>query len=106
MTIDPYAAVSVPARFFLHRLNPLSKLAAPLPFMAVLLVVRDVWTPLLFLLFALVTILLGARLTFRQGADRGTDQGKESRIRFFLTIRGLSPYSLHYETPPNEWNRE
>ncbi|MET4637620.1 energy-coupling factor transporter transmembrane component T [Mycetocola sp. 2940] len=66
MTADPYAAVTAPPRFFLHRLNPLSKLAAPLPFMAVLLVAREVWTPLLFLVFAIVTILIGARLTPRQ----------------------------------------
>lgn len=33
--------------------------------MAWLLVVRDVWTPLLFLVFALATILIGARLTMR-----------------------------------------
>ncbi|MET0713413.1 MAG: energy-coupling factor transporter transmembrane component T [Mycetocola sp.] len=67
MTTDPYASVTAPPRFFLHRLNPLSKLAAPLPFMAWLLVVRDVWTPLLFLLFAVATILIGARLTPRWG---------------------------------------
>jgi energy-coupling factor transport system permease protein len=68
MTVDPYASVAAPPRFFLHRLNPLAKLAAPLPFMAWLLVVRDVWTPLLFLVFALVTILIGARLTLRRVA--------------------------------------
>jgi energy-coupling factor transport system permease protein len=67
MTVDPYAAVTAPPRFFLHRLSPLSKLAAPLPFMAWLLLARDVWTPLLFLVFAILTILLGARLTLRQG---------------------------------------
>jgi energy-coupling factor transport system permease protein len=68
MIVDPYASATAPPRFFLHRLNPLSKLAAPLPFMAWLLVVRDVWTPLLFLIFAIVTILIGARLTLRQMA--------------------------------------
>lgn len=65
MTGDPYAAIDAPPRFFLHRLNPLSKLAAPLPFMAYLLVVRDIWTPLFFLGFALATILIGARLNTR-----------------------------------------
>ena len=68
MTLDPFESVTVPPRYFLHRLNPLAKLAAPLPFMAWLLVVRDVWTPLLFLIFALVTILAGARLTPRRMA--------------------------------------
>lgn len=65
MSVDPWASADAPPRYFLHRLNPLAKLAAPLPFMAYLLFVRDVWTPLLFLGLALVTVLLGARLSRR-----------------------------------------
>ena len=65
MSADPWASVDAPQRYFLHRLNPLAKLAAPLPFMAYLLVVRDVWTPLLFLGFAVITLLIGAQLSSR-----------------------------------------
>jgi energy-coupling factor transport system permease protein len=68
MNRDPYATLAVPPRYVLHRLNPLSKLAAPLPFMAWLLVARDVATPLLFLGFAVVTILVGTRLPLRRVA--------------------------------------
>jgi energy-coupling factor transport system permease protein len=60
---DPYAA---PADFgpwrFLHRLNPLAKVAAPLPAMALLLFTRDVMTPLVLCLVALLLLLAGARL--------------------------------------------
>ncbi|MBG6238852.1 energy-coupling factor transport system permease protein [Mycetocola sp. CAN_C7] len=68
MTLDPYTSLDAPPRAFLHRLNPLAKLAAPLPFMAWLLVVRDLWTPLLFLCFAVVLVLVGGRLSLRRGA--------------------------------------
>lgn len=64
--IDPYAA---PADFgpwrFLHRLNPLSKIAAPLPAMALLLFTRDVMTPLVFCLVALALLVIGAHLRAR-----------------------------------------
>lgn len=63
---DPYAAPPDygPWRF-LHRLNPLSKIAAPLPAMALLLFTRDVATPLIFCVIALVLLLAGARLQGR-----------------------------------------
>ncbi|WP_173923238.1 energy-coupling factor transporter transmembrane protein EcfT [Agromyces sp. Marseille-P2726] len=52
-------------RPFLHRLNPIAKLAAPLPVMIALLFTRDVLTPLLFTVGALALLLLGARLSGR-----------------------------------------
>jgi energy-coupling factor transport system permease protein len=63
---DPYAARSDfgPWRF-LHRLNPLSKIAAPLPAMVVLLFTRDVYTPLAFCILALLPLLAGAKLSGR-----------------------------------------
>src|SRR5690606_35893523 len=62
---DPFALTTGAPRYFLSRLNPLAKLAAVLPFMLWLLLVRDVWTPFLFLILAMVTILIGARLSWR-----------------------------------------
>ena len=50
---------------FLHRLNPIAKLAAPLPVMIALLFTRDVATPLAFTVAALVLLLVGARLSGR-----------------------------------------
>jgi energy-coupling factor transport system permease protein len=63
-TIDPYAAVAAPGRFLVG-LNPLAKLAAPLPAMLLLVFVRDLATPLVFLVLAYALILTGARLTRR-----------------------------------------
>ena len=61
---DPYARVDAPGRF-LYALNPLAKLLAPLPAMLVLVFVRDLMTPLVFLVIAYVVLLAGARLTAR-----------------------------------------
>ena len=63
-TLDPYAPVAAPGRF-LFALNPLAKLAAPLPAMLVLVFVRDLATPLAFLALAYVVLLTGARSTAR-----------------------------------------
>lgn len=63
-TIDPYAPVQAPTRF-LHGLNPLAKLAAPLPAMVALVFVRDLVTPLVFVALAYALVLVGARLTVR-----------------------------------------
>lgn len=65
-TVDPYAARRDygPWRF-LHRLNPLSKVAAPLPAMVVLLFTRDVTTPLAFCAVVVALLVLGARLSGR-----------------------------------------
>ena len=50
---------------FLHRLNPLAKIAAPLPAMAVLLIARDVPTPVAFLGLAFAMLAVGAHLDGR-----------------------------------------
>lgn len=63
---DPYATqVSVAPRQFLHALNPLSKVIAVAPAMLVLVFVRDLATPAVFLLLSYAMILIGARLTRR-----------------------------------------
>ena len=64
--IDPYAAVApASARFFLHHLNPLSKIAGVLPAMLLLVFVRDLATPASFLLLGYALIVFGARITRR-----------------------------------------
>lgn len=64
--IDPYAE-RVPASSlrFLYRLNPLAKLAAPLPAMVVLIFVRDAATPLAFLALTYAVLLIGVRVSGR-----------------------------------------
>lgn len=47
---------------FLHRLNPLAKVGAPLPAMAILVFSRNIALPLAFLLLALVVILVGTHV--------------------------------------------
>ncbi|WP_396656092.1 energy-coupling factor transporter transmembrane component T family protein [Microbacterium sp.] len=66
---DPYApAPQTAAVHFLYRLNPLAKLAGPLPAMVLLVFVRDLATPVAFLALAYVLLLVGARLTWRTAA--------------------------------------
>jgi energy-coupling factor transport system permease protein len=62
LATDPYGSATParPARF-LHHLNPLAKIAAVLPPMAVLLFTRDRFTPLAFIVLAIALILIGAR---------------------------------------------
>ncbi|GAA1440915.1 energy-coupling factor transporter transmembrane component T family protein [Leifsonia poae] len=62
LSTDPYGAAPIAPAHFLHHLNPLAKVAAVLPAMAVLLFTRDVVTPLLFVVLGVVVILIGARL--------------------------------------------
>ena len=50
---------------FLGTLNPLAKIAAPLPAMIALVFVRDLATPVAFLVLAYALLLVGARLTPR-----------------------------------------
>lgn len=66
LPVDPYAEATQtsPVRF-LHRLNPLAKLAAPVPAMVLLVFVRDLATPLAFLALAYAVVLVGARMTAR-----------------------------------------
>ncbi|WP_111719738.1 energy-coupling factor transporter transmembrane protein EcfT [Homoserinimonas sp. OAct 916] len=64
--LDPYndTADYGPWRF-LHRLNPLSKAAALLPVMVLVIFTRDIYTPLLILLLTVALILVGAHLSRR-----------------------------------------
>ncbi|GAA4480734.1 energy-coupling factor transporter transmembrane component T [Microbacterium panaciterrae] len=66
---DPYAErEAVPTRAWLHRLNPLAKLGAVLPAMVLLLFVRDLATPLGFVVISYALVLGGARLSARAWA--------------------------------------
>jgi len=68
-TFDPYAAMTASSpRQFLYALNPLAKVAGVAPAMLVLVFVRDLATPAAFLIIALATIVVGARLTVRTAA--------------------------------------
>lgn len=62
--VDPYAPAP-PSRRFLYRLNPLAKLAAPVPAMLALVFARDLVTPLVMLALAYSVLLVGARWTAR-----------------------------------------
>ncbi|TQJ30540.1 energy-coupling factor transporter transmembrane component T [Microbacterium sp. SLBN-146] len=63
-TIDPYADRSrIPSSRFLYGLNPLAKLFAPLPVIALLIFVRDAATPAAFLALAYVLLLVGVSFT-------------------------------------------
>ena len=48
---------------FLHALNPIAKLAAPLPFMVALVFTRGFAIPLAFIVLVIALLLVGARLT-------------------------------------------
>ena len=63
---NPYAeqAPAPPVRF-LHALNPIAKLAAPLPVMIALVFTRGIPIPLAFSVLALGLMLVGARLSGR-----------------------------------------
>lgn len=66
MSVNPYAeAVDYGPIRFLHRLNPLSKLFAPLPAMLLVLITRDFGTPLAFVVLSLILLLIGAHLDGR-----------------------------------------
>ncbi|HEY9307346.1 MAG TPA: energy-coupling factor transporter transmembrane component T [Microbacterium sp.] len=68
-SVDPYAPrVQASAVRFLYGLNPLAKLAAPLPAMALLVFVRDAATPAAFLLLAYAVLLIGVDFTRRLAA--------------------------------------
>lgn len=65
-TLDPYASMTVTSRHqFLYALNPLAKIIGFAPAMIVLVFVRDLATPAVFLLLAYAILLIGARLTVR-----------------------------------------
>jgi len=68
-TVDPYArrVAASPVRF-LYALNPLAKLAAPIPAMVLLVFVRDAATPAALLLLAYAVLLVGVNFTRRLAA--------------------------------------
>ncbi|MDQ1130154.1 energy-coupling factor transporter transmembrane protein EcfT [Microbacterium sp. SORGH_AS_0888] len=66
LAIDPFApAPPATAVRFLYRLNPLSKLAAVIPATIALVFVRDLATPIAFLVLSYVTLLIGVRMSAR-----------------------------------------
>ncbi|WP_417509885.1 energy-coupling factor transporter transmembrane component T family protein [Microbacterium sp.] len=68
-TIDPFApGVPASAWRFLNHLNPLTKIAAVLPAIVLLVFVRDMVTPLIFIVLAYVLILTGTRITAKIAA--------------------------------------
>ncbi|MGB4778110.1 energy-coupling factor transporter transmembrane component T family protein [Microbacterium sp.] len=65
--LDPWATDAAAGRRgrFLHGLNPLAKLAAPMPAMILLVFARDLATPLAFFAVTSLVLLAGARVTPR-----------------------------------------
>ncbi len=64
--IDPFAPKPpAPAWRFLHHLNPLAKVAAPLPVMLLLIFTRGIAIPLAFIVLVVALLLVGARLSGR-----------------------------------------
>ena len=61
--VDPFAATAAPRSRFLHHLNPLTKIAAVVPAMVLLVATRDLATPLSFLALSYLLLLVGARIT-------------------------------------------
>ncbi|MBT2517771.1 energy-coupling factor transporter transmembrane protein EcfT [Streptomyces sp. ISL-90] len=62
--LDPFApAAPAPAWRFLHHLNPLAKVLAPVPVMVLIAFSRGIPVPLAFAIFAIALLLLGARLS-------------------------------------------
>ncbi|MBM7832962.1 energy-coupling factor transport system permease protein [Agromyces cerinus] len=64
--VDPFAEhrTQRPSRF-LYALNPLAKLAAPVPVMVIVMFSRGIALPLAFIVFAAAVLLIGARLSGR-----------------------------------------
>ncbi|WP_395245407.1 energy-coupling factor transporter transmembrane component T family protein [Agromyces sp. MMS24-K17] len=67
-TIDPFAEQQAPAWRFLHGLNPLAKLFAPLPVMLVLVFTRGLAVPIVVIVLGVVLLLVGAHLRARAAA--------------------------------------
>lgn len=64
--VDPYAErIDAGAWRFLHRLNPLGKIAATLPAMVLLIFARGLLTPAAFIGIGLLLLIVGARLNGR-----------------------------------------
>lgn len=60
------AEAIAPERHYLHALNPLATIAAPLPVILVLVFTRDIATPAAFIALAYLLLITGARLTPRR----------------------------------------
>lgn len=66
-SVDPYAERVDHGPFrFLYRLNPLSKIAGPLPAMALVVFTRNIPIPLAFAGLGMLLLLVGAKLRWRQ----------------------------------------
>lgn len=63
--VDPFAERPTPAGRFLHALNPLAKLAAPLPAMVALIFTRGLAIPTALIVLTLAVLLIGAQLRAR-----------------------------------------
>lgn len=63
--LDPFAERPAPRARFLHALNPLAKLAAPLPAMVALVFTRGLAIPTVLILLTLALLLVGAQLRGR-----------------------------------------
>lgn len=63
--LDPYAEPRAPRGGFLYGLNPLAKLAAPLPAVVALIFTRGLAIPTVLLVLSLAILLIGARLRAR-----------------------------------------
>ena len=63
--VDPYAERRAPRAGFLSALNPLAKLAAPLPAIIALIFTRGLAIPTVLILLSLAVLLIGARLRAR-----------------------------------------
>lgn len=62
--VDPFGAARPAPRWrYLHHLNPLAKLAAPIPAILLVLFTHGVWVPLVLIVLAYATLITGARLT-------------------------------------------
>lgn len=64
-SLDPFAEREVPAWRFLHRLNPLGKLLAPLPVMLALVFTRGLAIPTAIIVLGVLLLLIGANLRAR-----------------------------------------
>lgn len=63
--VDPFAPPTAPRRGFLHGLNAIAKLAAPVPVMVALVFARGIPVPLAFVVLGLALLVAGARLSGR-----------------------------------------
>ncbi|QTX06372.1 energy-coupling factor transporter transmembrane component T family protein [Agromyces archimandritae] len=65
--VDPFAPDREPAWRWLHHLNPVAKLAAPLPVMVAVVFSDGIAVPAAFAVFGLLVLFSGARMPWRIG---------------------------------------